>query len=81
MRLISENQEAFVNMLNEAPESGAGGAGTGAAAAAAAVEAADNLVNPPEGIPRENVIAVTQQDREAIDRVRTPFIENFLKNP
>lgn len=66
LRLISENQEAFVNMLNEAPESGGAGAG-----GAAAAEAADNLVNPPEGIARENVIAVTQQDREAIDRVRT----------
>lgn len=66
MRLISENQEAFVNMLNEAPEGGASGAG----GIAAAAEAAENLVNPPEGIPRENVIAVTQQDREAIDRVR-----------
>lgn len=70
MRLISENQEAFVNMLNEAPE--AGGAGAGGVAAAAS-EAAENLVNPPEGIARENVIAVTQQDREAIDRVRTIF--------
>lgn len=55
-------------MLNEAPEGGVGGGGSGAAVSAA--EAADNLVNPPEGIPRENVIAVTQQDREAIDRVR-----------
>lgn len=76
LRLISENQEAFVNMLNEAPESGGAGAG-----GAAAAEAADNLVNPPEGIARENVIAVTQQDREAIDRVRTfgkPFFERIL---
>lgn len=72
LRLISENQEAFVNMLNEAPESGGAGVGGGAAAAAAAAaaEAADNLGNPPEGMARENVIAVTQQDREAIDRVR-----------
>ncbi|XP_063705520.1 UV excision repair protein RAD23 homolog A-like [Culicoides brevitarsis] len=64
LRLISENQEAFVNMLNEAPEAGSGGGN-----AASVAEAAENLVNPPEGIPRENVIAVTQQDREAIDRL------------
>lgn len=70
MRLISENQQAFVNMLNETPESGTGGGGAAATAAAdASAESADNLVNPPEGVPRENVIAVTQQDREAIDRV------------
>lgn len=67
LRLISENQEAFVNMLNEAPESGTGG--TGATGAAAVAEAAENLANPPEGVPREGVIAVTQQDREAIDRL------------
>lgn len=66
LRLISENQEAFVNMLNEAPEGG----GVGGGSASAVSEAAENLVNPPEGVPRENVIAVTQQDREAIDRVR-----------
>uniref|UniRef100_A0A336LBV4 UV excision repair protein RAD23 n=1 Tax=Culicoides sonorensis TaxID=179676 RepID=A0A336LBV4_CULSO len=67
LRLISENQEAFVNMLNEAPESGT--AGTGATGAAAVAEAAENLANPPEGGQREGVIAVTQQDREAIDRL------------
>lgn len=67
-------------MLNEAPEGGTAGAG----GIAAAAEAAENLVNPPEGIPRENVIAVTQQDREAIDRVRASlwlFRDILIKIP
>lgn len=65
MRLISENQEAFVNMLNEDPENAP--AAAGAAGAARADDAA-----PPSGRAEgatEGYVTVTQQDREAISRV------------
>lgn len=61
-------------MLNEAPDS-ASGAG-GGAATGREESGADTLGNPAvsdEGLPREGVIAVTQQDREAINRVCIHF--------
>lgn len=68
LQLISQNQEAFVNMLNEP----AGGA---QAAAAAAEGSGTEPAVPGRGGGREafedapGVIQISAQDREAIERV------------
>lgn len=85
LELISQNQEAFLQMLNEpiepsAPQTTGSGASAVAAAAAAAVESAPEHPNPAEQSNLMNLIGtahMTQQDKEAIDRVR--FISNLIK--
>lgn len=82
LRLISENQEAFVNMLNETPEQAASGVAAAAAASGgggASRAAADELLEPAAGgEPTEGYLTVTQQDREAISRVSFFLIQFFL---
>lgn len=68
LQLISQNQEAFVHMLNEP----AGGSGAPAAAAEGNEPAAGRGGRAPAGGAFEDapgVIQVSVQDREAIERV------------
>ena len=55
--MISQNQEQFIAMLNETGGETGGGGGGGAGGRA----------------PGEGVIHVTQEEKEAIDRVRNTF--------
>jgi len=67
LRLISENQEAFVNMLNETDEAASGGAGAARATPTDAPAAADRAGE--TGGATEGYVTVTAQDREAISRL------------
>ncbi|XP_024872813.1 UV excision repair protein RAD23 homolog B [Temnothorax curvispinosus] len=84
LQLISQNQEAFVRMLNEPvePTTGTGarvlpasGGGVAPAAAAAAAAAAGGAVNGGAGTGAaagvgSGLIQITPQDREAIERLK-----------
>ena len=63
LNLISQNQEAFIRMINE-PDSAAAGGG-GSAGGGGGSQAGGPAVS--EDMP--GVIAVSQQDKEAIERV------------
>lgn len=87
LRLISENQEAFVNMLNEPADAAtaaaaAGGGGSPAGAAARGTAAVVDDTTAPAaggrdaGGATEGYVTVTQQDREAINRVRRGDLVN-----
>lgn len=67
LHLISQNQEAFVRMLNEqAPASGGGGGGnTGSGAVPAGLTGGATAP--------ANTVPITPQDKEAIERV-SPFV-------
>ena len=65
LQLISQNQEAFIRMINE-PDSGSAPA-SGSPASAAAAPAPGGGPGLSEDMP--GVIAVSQQDKEAIERV------------
>lgn len=71
LQLISQNQEAFVNMLNEPAGSAPAGGAAGAAAAAEGAEPASGRAGRGgsafEDAP--GVIQISAQDREAIERV------------
>lgn len=80
LQLISENQEAFVNMLNEPVEGreattteerggGGGGGGVGGGVSGREPFSGDESSNPAAG-----TIAVSTQERDAIERVRYLFI-------
>ncbi|CAG2111693.1 unnamed protein product [Medioppia subpectinata] len=78
LQLITQNQEAFVRMLNEpSAASGTPGSGQAAAAAAAAAPAAG-------GAPQSNLESligsaqVTPQDKEAIDRLKALGFPEYL---
>lgn len=70
LQLISQNQEAFVNMLNEPPggASAAGSEGSGSADAPAAGRGGGRGGNAFEDAP--GVIQISPQDREAIERLK-----------
>ena len=80
LQLISDNQEAFLQMLNEPTDSPARTAGAGAAASAGSnvspAAAAAAVAGLGAGSNIENLFGtaeITQQDKEAIDRVRYDF--------
>nr|XP_027199274.1 UV excision repair protein RAD23 homolog A-like [Dermatophagoides pteronyssinus] len=83
LELISQNQEAFLQMLNEPIEPSAPqttGSGV-SAAAAAAVESAPEHPNPAEQSNLMNLIGtahMTQQDKEAIDRLKALGFPEYL---
>ena len=70
LNLISQNQEAFIRMINE-PEGGSGGGGQGGGPAAGA-GGAEGLMGGPG-----SVIQVSSQDKEAIERVRRETFFSF----
>ena len=83
LQLIQANQDAFIRLINEPDDAAAGGEGGGGGGGAGH-----------EDMP--GVISVSQQDKEAIDRVsgrelflhcklencqkRTVFVANILRN-
>lgn len=78
LQLISDNQDSFLNMLNEPrgdaapasrPESGGGGGG-GNVAAATGMPGSGNVVAGSEGDTVSAAITLTPQDRDAIDRLK-----------
>nr|XP_046909349.1 LOW QUALITY PROTEIN: UV excision repair protein RAD23 homolog B-like [Dermatophagoides farinae] len=84
LELITQNQEAFLQMLNEPIESSVqqttAGRGTGAAAAAASAAAVDSASEQPN--PNlMNLIGtahMTEQDKEAIDRLKALGFPEYL---
>ncbi|OTF81485.1 UV excision repair protein RAD23-like protein B-like protein [Euroglyphus maynei] len=88
LELISHNQEAFLQMLNEPIEpsvqqtTGSGSAAVSpAAASAAAVESASEQPNPAEQSNLMNLIGtahMTEQDKEAIDRLKALGFPEYL---
>ncbi|XP_075590818.1 UV excision repair protein Rad23 [Dermatophagoides farinae] len=84
LELITQNQEAFLQMLNEPIESSVqqttAGRGTGAAAAAASAAAVDGASEQPN--PNlMNLIGtahMTEQDKEAIDRLKALGFPEYL---
>ena len=68
LQLISQNQEAFIRMINE-PDNSRGGGGGGGSAAAGAGGAGGGSAGGAEGMLGAGVIQVTSQDKEAIERV------------
>ena len=72
---ISQNQEAFVRMINEEEEGGGGGApagtGGGGGGPSDPSSGASQLMEP-------GVIAVTPQDKDAIERVSLSSISLVL---
>jgi UV excision repair protein RAD23 len=73
LQLISEHQEAFVNMLNEPDEDEAvsGGGGTGGGGGGGVVAGGEgNLGGLGGGNSGEHILPVSAQDREAIERLK-----------
>lgn len=66
LNLISQNQEAFIRMINE-PDSGSRSAGGGGAASQSA-----------GGLGESSVIQVSPQDKEAIERVSLVYCTVLL---
>lgn len=65
LQLISQNQEAFIRMINEPEETGSsGGTGTGGGGSAGGGQPGDDLFSEP------GVIQVSPQDKEAIERLK-----------
>ena len=69
LQLISQNQEAFIRMINEPDNSRGGGGGS---AAAGGGGAGGGSAGGAEGMLGSGVIQVTSQDKEAIERVSAP---------
>lgn len=85
LQLISDNQEAFLQMLNEPTDSPARTAGAGAAASAGSnvspAAAAAAVAGLGAGSNIENLFGtaeITQQDKEAIDRLKALGFPEYL---
>ena len=63
MQIISQNQEAFIRMINESDDSGTSGSGGRTGSGRPAGEGEGPL-------GESGVIQVSPQDKEAIERVR-----------
>ena len=70
--MISQNQQAFIDVLNEREGQGEGVAAGGGAAGQVPPGAAGQVPPGAAGMPM--TIQVTAQEKEAIERVRLPIV-------
>ena len=79
LQIISQNQEAFIRMINESDDTTSGSAGSGG-------QRGGGRPSGEEHLGESGVIQVSPQDKEAIERVSDHVnlavgMDPFLKNP
>ncbi len=78
LQLISQNQEAFIRMINEPDSRSSGGAAGAGGSGGSGSSGGGGGAGGPEGLlGGGGVIQITAQDKEAIERVGSSFYVDF----